>query len=175
MFYDIYDPNDHLPFSTTQAFSDNFCSVKYCTLGFFDALGSIFVVILIQAAIWVIVPLIRVVAARTKCDRGKCCKSVRKRTGPFKQSAASVSNTIMRITTENYITYLTASFISLHARGEIEEIYGKTNNYDRVNYWSGYLALSFTALFTLVVFYAVGVEFKRQNKSESIERSLINK
>jgi len=85
IFYEFYDPNDHLPFSETPAFSENFCQADFCSLGFFDALGSIAVLIILGLILWLVAHTIRFIAAKTGCDRWKYCKSIREREGMFSE------------------------------------------------------------------------------------------
>ena len=86
MIFMIWDPNKHLPFTDTPAYNDNFCLIDYCTLGFYDALGSMAVIIFSTGLIWVSVPAIIFLAERYGWDLWKCCKMLRKRHGAFAQT-----------------------------------------------------------------------------------------
>lgn len=126
MFYDIYDPNDHLPFSETPEFNSNFCLLRYCSFGFYDGLGSVAVILVIQGIVWLGIPLIRTCALRSKGKQCSCCckcfnkcfkkrcKRIRKRKGMWSQSGDSVSNAAIRLTLENYVSFVIAVGLSMY-------------------------------------------------------------
>ena len=57
MFYDIYDPNSLINFTETQPYNDRFDSLGMSSVGFFDVLGSVLIIIISTAIMQIVRPL----------------------------------------------------------------------------------------------------------------------
>ena len=169
MIYDIYDPTSAIEFSETPAFNQNFCEVALCSLGFYDALGSVAVIIVLTILTWLTVPPIRYLAGKCGCDKLTCCRKVKNREGVWAQDRYSVSNELLRIFLENIIGFQIAGSLAIFAPAAIQDIYGEENIYDRVNYWSGMIFLGLTLIFLVLICYVIAFEFKLESKKEEVE------
>lgn len=71
---------------------------------------------------------------------------------------------MIRLTLEQFITYLIAGSVSLYAPHAIEASGGKPNAYDKVNFSFGYFTLGVCAIFTVIVVIATFINYFRVSK-----------
>lgn len=154
--FDFYNPIDTLSkwfgFSETDPYSDNFDSLGFGSINYYDSMGGLIIIIASVTLFQVLAPLLQ-------CCKKKTQPYVRNRTGYvcnvlfinitdisiFKQNRFDVINEWLRFLEETYLDLLIAGVLSCHEILVIEE---KTKG-DRFDIASGIVTLVLCAGFTV--------------------------